>query len=100
MDSICPICGQNKAENTSHVKIEEFYVRKEYLQCKTQGESKANIYPQSAATVKNIVNKSEVQCPNLKLIFLYFLCFLHFFLFFLHICEILNFFDVISLLGN
>ena len=48
MDSICPICGQNKAENTSHVKIEEFYVRKEYLQGKKQGGKKGDISPQSA----------------------------------------------------
>ena len=88
MDSVCQICGQQfqglnsnnsnngesflnllatpysvaqeKAENTRHVKREEFYVRKEYLQGKKQGESKANIYPQSAATVKNIVNYLEM----------------------------------------
>ena len=35
-------------------------MRKEYLQGKKQGESKANIYPQSAATVKNIVNYLEM----------------------------------------
>ena len=55
MESICPICGL-ELKNTSHVQREDFNVRKEYLQGKKQGGKKGDISPQSAATVKNIVN--------------------------------------------
>ena len=48
--------AQSKAENTSHVQREDFNVRKEYLQGKKQGDKQSKISPQSAATVKNIVN--------------------------------------------
>ena len=63
MDSICPICGiQIQGFNSNfkrHVQSHgdlPYNVRKEYLQRKKQGDKKSKISPQSAATVKNIVN--------------------------------------------